>query len=121
MQIWIDIFGICFFLFPYVIVIVYLAWPLVARAYVSGEMSQNAGGLIRWPVFALLPLGMALLGMQGVSELIKRFAFLSGRIDDPSRRQQAKTAEEELAEFLAKQHNVSAAAILTEGGERGHG
>jgi len=120
-QIWIDIFGICFFLFPYVVVIIYLAWPLVARAFVSGEMSQNAGGLIRWPVFALLPLGMLLLGVQGISELIKRFAFLAGRIDDPSRRQQAKTAEEELAEFLAKQHNVSAAAVLTEDGERGHG
>jgi TRAP-type mannitol/chloroaromatic compound transport system permease small subunit len=120
-QIWVDILGICLFLFPYVFVVIYLAWPLVARAYVSGEMSQNAGGLIRWPVFALLPLGMLLLGVQGVSELIKRFAFLAGRIDDPTRRQQAKTSEAELAEFLAKQHSASAAAVLTEDGERGHG
>jgi TRAP-type mannitol/chloroaromatic compound transport system permease small subunit len=111
-QIWIDIFGICLFLFPFVVVVIYLAWPIVARAYVSGEMSSNAGGLIRWPVFALLPLGMVLLGIQGVSELIKRVAFLRGLIDDPTRRQQAKSAEEELAEFLAKQQQSAAADMI---------
>jgi TRAP-type mannitol/chloroaromatic compound transport system permease small subunit len=111
-QICIDIFGICLFLFPFVVVVIYLAWPIVARAYVSGEMSSNAGGLIRWPVFALLPLGMLLLGIQGVSELIKRVAFLRGLIDDPTRRQQAKTAEEELAEFLAKQQQSAAADMI---------
>jgi TRAP-type mannitol/chloroaromatic compound transport system permease small subunit len=111
-QIWIDIFGICFFLFPFVVVVIDLSWPLVARAWTSGEMSQNAGGLIRWPVWALLPLGMALLGAQGISELIKRIAFLRGLIEDPTRRQQAKTPEEELAEFLAKQQQASAASVL---------
>jgi TRAP-type mannitol/chloroaromatic compound transport system permease small subunit len=111
-QIWVDIFGICLFLFPFVVVVIYLAWPIVARAYVSGEMSSNAGGLIRWPVFALLPLGMLLLGIQGVSELIKRVAFLRGLIDDPTRRQQAKSAEEELAEFLAKQQQSAAADMI---------
>ena len=111
-QIWVDIFGICLFLFPFVVVVIYLAWPIVARAYVSGEMSSNAGGLIRWPVFALLPLGMVLLGIQGVSELIKRVAFLRGLIDDPTRRQQAKSAEEELAEFLAKQQQSAAADMI---------
>ena len=102
-QIWIDIFGICFFLLPFVVVVFDLSWPLVARAWRTGEMSSNAGGLIRWPVFALLPLGMALLGLQGLSELIKRFAFLQGLVPDPTRRQQSKTAEEELAEFLQQQ------------------
>jgi TRAP-type mannitol/chloroaromatic compound transport system permease small subunit len=111
-QIWIDIFGICLFLFPFVVVVIYLAWPIVARAYVSHEMSSNAGGLIRWPVFALLPLGMVLLGIQGVSELIKRVAFLRGLIDDPTRRQQTKSAEEELAEFLAKQQQSAAADMV---------
>ncbi len=111
-QIWIDIFGICCFLLPFVVIVIDLSWPLVARAWTSGEMSSNAGGLIRWPVFALLPVGMALLGVQGISELIKRVAFLRGLIDDPSRRHQAKTAEEELAEFLAKQQGVSAAAVV---------
>jgi TRAP-type mannitol/chloroaromatic compound transport system permease small subunit len=110
-QIWIDIFGICFFLFPFVVAVIYLAWPIVARAYISGEMSGNAGGLIRWPVFALLPLGMVMLGVQGVSELIKRIAFLRGLIEDPTRRQQAKTAEEELAEYLAKQQQSNAAGV----------
>ena len=114
-QIWIDIFGICFFLLPFVVVVVDLSWPLVARAWTSGEVSANAGGLIRWPVFALLPAGMALLGLQGLSELIKRFAFLQGLIDDPTRRQQIRTAEEELAEFLQKQQGSSAASVMRGG------
>jgi TRAP-type mannitol/chloroaromatic compound transport system permease small subunit len=115
-QIWIDIAGICFFLMPFVVVVIDLSWPIVARAWHTGEMSSNAGGLIRWPVFAMLPLGMALLGLQGVSELIKRFAFLQGLVPDPTRKQQAKSAEEELADFL-KQKEVAARehAALREG------
>ena len=58
-------------------------WPVVSRAYVSGEISGNAGGLIRWPVYALIPAGFALLMLQGVSELIKRIAFLRGAGTDP--------------------------------------
>ena len=114
-QIWIDIFGICCFLMPFVVVVTYLVWPLVARAYVSGEMSSNAGGLIRWPVFALLPAGMFLLGLQAVSELIKRFAFLRGLIPDPTQKAQAKSAEEELAEFLQKQQGGIDAASTADG------
>jgi TRAP-type mannitol/chloroaromatic compound transport system permease small subunit len=71
------------------------------------EYSSNAGGLIRWPVFALLPLGFLLLGIQAISELIKRIAFLKGLVPDPTQKGQAKTAEEELADFL-KQKEVSA-------------
>ena len=67
-QIWIDIFGICVFLFPFIYMIIKLAMPLVVNAYVTGEMSSNAGGLIRWPVFALLPTGLFLLGLQGISD-----------------------------------------------------
>lgn len=100
-QIWIEIIGLVFFVFPLVFTVIQLSWPLVVRAYVMNEYSQNAGGLIRWPVFALLPLGFLLLGVQAVSELIKRFAFLKGLIPDPTARPaQEKTAEEELAEFL---------------------
>ena len=99
-QIWIDIVGLCFFLFPFVIFIIKLVMPLVVNAYVTNEMSSNAGGLIRWPVFALLPIGLGLLGLQGISELIKRIAFLQGLVPDPTRKQQGKTPEEELAEFL---------------------
>jgi len=99
-QVWIDIIGICVFLFPFVVVIIKLAMPLVINAYVTQEVSSNAGGLIRWPVFALLPAGLLLLGIQAVSELIKRIAFLQGLIPDPTKKQGSKTPEEELAEFL---------------------
>ncbi len=99
-QIWIDIVGICVFLLPFTAMIFKLAMPLVINAYITQEVSSNAGGLIRWPVFALLPAGMLLLAMQAVSELIKRIAFLQGLIPDPSKKQGSKTPEEELAEFL---------------------
>lgn len=99
-QIKIEIFGIVCFLFPLVITVIDLVMPLVIQAFVSGEMSSNAGGLIRWPVFALVPVGFVLLGLQGTSELIKRIAFLQGLIDDPTRKKQEKTAEEELAEAI---------------------
>jgi TRAP-type mannitol/chloroaromatic compound transport system permease small subunit len=99
-QVKIEIFGFIAFLLPFVFAIISLVWPLVIGAYRSGEMSSNAGGLIRWPVFALVPVGFALLGLQAVSELIKRVAFLKGLIDDPGKRKQEKTAEEELAEAI---------------------
>lgn len=103
-QIGIEIFGLLVFLFPFVIAVIDLVWPLVIRAYNSGEMSSNAGGLIRWPVFALVPLGFGLLGLQAISELIKRFAFLSGDAPDPAiKKQTEKTAEEELAEEIRRQ------------------
>ena len=99
-QIWIDIFGLVLFVLPLVVNVIRLSWPLVVNAYVSKEYSQNAGGLIRWPVYAALPAGFLLLGLQAISELIKRIAFLRGLIPDPTAKVQAKSAEEELAEFL---------------------
>ncbi len=80
---WIDIFGILFFLFPMAILIMVLSWPMVVSSYDIHEMSNNAGGLLRWPVKLLVPVGFALLVLQGVSELIKRIAFLFGLIDEP--------------------------------------
>ncbi|EWS65232.1 MAG: TRAP transporter small permease subunit [Hydrogenophaga sp.] len=79
---WIDIGGILVFLFPLCYMMVTLGWPLFINALESGEMSSNSGGLIRWPVYALIPLGFALLFVQGISELIKRFAFLNGQGPD---------------------------------------
>ena len=99
-QIWIDIVGLVAFVLPLVYTVVRLSVPLVVRAYEMNEYSSNAGGLIRWPVFAILPLGFVLLGIQALSELIKRFAFLRGLVPDPTQKGQAKSAEEELAEFL---------------------
>ncbi|BDI04985.1 TRAP transporter small permease subunit [Sphaerotilus microaerophilus] len=102
-QIKVEIFGILAFLLPLVAVVINLSMPVVLRAYTSGEMSSNAGGLIRWPVYALLPLGFTLLGIQGLSELIKRVGFLQGRADDPAKKLSAKSAEEELAEAIRAQ------------------
>ena len=116
-QIWIDIVGICCFLFPFVVTVITLAMPLVLKAYTMGEMSSNAGGLIRWPVFALLPLGFFFLGLQGISELIKRFAFLKGLIPDPTLKTQGKTAEEELAEFLLQKEVATREAASRTGGK----
>lgn len=76
---WIDVMGILLFLFPLCYLMAIMGWPLFERAWTSGEMSSNAGGLIRWPVYALIPLGFALLFAQGISELIKRFNFLLGQ------------------------------------------
>jgi TRAP-type mannitol/chloroaromatic compound transport system permease small subunit len=110
-QIKIEAVCIVIFLFPFCVNVITLVWPLVVKAYVTGEMSSNAGGLIRWPVFAMVPVGFALLLMQGVSELIKRIAFLQGLIDDPTRKKGAKTAEEELAEFVRAKAEATAAGV----------
>lgn len=97
----IDIIGTLLFLLPMVIVVLWLSLPLVAESYKINEMSANAGGLIRWPVKILLPIGFTLLALQGVSELIKRIAFLAGMIDDPNNKEKGPTPEEELAAAIA--------------------
>jgi TRAP-type mannitol/chloroaromatic compound transport system permease small subunit len=75
---WIDIAGIVFFAMPFCWLLVQLSLPLVLDAFHSNETSPNAGGLLRWPVYALLPLGMSLLLLQCFSELVKHIAFLRG-------------------------------------------
>lgn len=110
-QLIVECLGIVFFLFPFVYKVNELVWPLVIQAYHSGEMSQNAGGLIRWPVYALVPAGFILLGLQGLSELIKRVGFLMGLAVDPTLPVQTKTAEEELAEEILK-HQVAPEVIV---------
>jgi len=109
----IDAIGIVVFVIPLCLILVTLSWPVFERSWVSGEMSQNAGGLIRWPVQLLIPLGFAILCMQSVSELIKRIAYVRGLIPEPfSLDPNAKTAEQLLAEELA------AKAALKEAGAR---
>ncbi len=80
---WIDVAGTILFLFPVAALICGLSWPVFMDSFQRGEMSTDAGGLIRWPVKLLIPVGFFLLLLQGVSELIKRAAFLSGWLDDP--------------------------------------
>lgn len=94
----IDIFGTLFFLLPMAILILWLSWPLFVDAYTRNEVSSNAGGLIIWPARLMVPAGFLLLIAQGVSELIKRIAFLQDRIPDPNEKITTKTGEEELAE-----------------------
>jgi TRAP-type mannitol/chloroaromatic compound transport system permease small subunit len=101
-QIWIDVFGFTVFLTPLCLAILWFSIPFFLKGFHSGEMSNNAGGLIRWPVFLMMPLGFALLLLQCWSELIKRIAFLLGLIDDPTARKGGKTAEEELAEEIVR-------------------
>jgi TRAP-type mannitol/chloroaromatic compound transport system permease small subunit len=79
-QIGIDIFGGVLFLLPATLILTYLSWPVFYNSWVEGEISGNAGGLIRWPIKILLPLGFALLSLQGISELIKRIAMLTGHM-----------------------------------------
>ena len=83
---WIDIFGTLFFLLPMTIIIMTLAWPMFVESWVRNEYSTDAGGLIRWPVKLLIPVGFLLLLLQGLSELIKRIAFLLGLIPEPGLR-----------------------------------
>jgi len=101
-QIWVDIIGFALFLTPVCLVILYYGIPFFLQGYRSGEVSGNAGGLIRWPVYAMIPLGFTLLLLQGWSELIKRIAFLKGLIEDPTLKKVEKTAEEELAEAIRR-------------------
>ena len=99
-QIWIDILGFAFFLTPLCLVVLYFTIPMTIQQYLSGEMSGNPGGLIRWPVWLALPVGFTLLLLQGWSELIKCIAYIAGQGPDPTVKAGEKTAEEELAEVL---------------------
>ena len=101
-QIWIDVIGFALFLTPVCLAILYYGIPFFLQGFRSGEMSSNAGGLIRWPVYIMIPIGFSLLLLQGLSELIKRIAFLRGLIPDPTVKANEKTPEEELAEELRR-------------------
>jgi len=78
LRLWLDLLGGLLFLLPMTISIGWLAWPMLANSYAIGEMSSNSGGLLRWPVKLMVPLGFLLLSLQGVSEVIKRAAALTG-------------------------------------------
>lgn len=110
-QIYIEIFGVLFFLLPMAVVILWLSWPMFMDSYVTNEQSSNTGGLVRWPVKLLIPAGFLLLVMAGISHLIKCIAFLTGQGPDPREKPDDKSAEERLAEEIAQEALAREAAI----------
>jgi len=80
-RIWIDIVGGFLFLLPICAILIYFTWPWFVDSWKINEISSNAGGLVRWPVKLMLPVGFALLALQGVSEIIKRIAALEHLVD----------------------------------------
>lgn len=90
-QLWIEVFGTLVFLLPFCVLSLLLTWSVVVSKYLSQETSGNAGGLVLWPVWALIPIGFTLLGLQGISELIKRLAILGGRLPDTAEPAEADT------------------------------
>jgi TRAP-type mannitol/chloroaromatic compound transport system permease small subunit len=77
-QLWLDMIGTLFFLIPSCLLLAYLSWPFFMQSYSVGEMSGNAGGLLRWPIKFVIPSGFVMLALQGISEVIKRIAALKG-------------------------------------------
>ena len=109
-QLGIEIFGLIFFLTPLCLTVLYLSTPMLIDKFLSGEMSGNPGGLIRWPVWLSLPLGFGLLLLQGWSELIKCIAFIKGMGPDPTIKRTEKSDEEALIEALRHANAPSTAA-----------
>lgn len=82
-QAWIDLVGGLLFLLPMALLLAWLSWPMFHEAWLSREMSPDAGGLVRWPVKLLLPVGFGLLALQGVAEVIKRIGVIGGHLELP--------------------------------------
>ncbi|HSQ08123.1 MAG TPA: TRAP transporter small permease subunit [Chromatiaceae bacterium] len=101
-QVWVDVAGTLFFLLPMALLLMTLSWPGFVQSFVRDEVSANAGGLVVWPARLLIPVGFALLALQGLSELIKRLAFLVGVGPDPGAHTPEKTPEQELATEIAR-------------------
>ena len=104
-----DILGGIFFLLPITLILLYMGWDVFTLSYTSGEMSNDPGGLIRWPAKLLIPVGFALISVQAVSEIIKRVAFLMGRIPDPT----PKHSLDDTAELEAAIQSHTASADKT--------
>ncbi|NHZ95700.1 TRAP transporter small permease subunit [Massilia sp. CCM 8734] len=95
-QVWIDILGFLLFLLPVSLLILWYSIPFARISIESGEMSSNAGGLIVWPAKLLIPVAFALIILQGLSEIMKRIAYLAGRIDASSFSKQVTTPQDEI-------------------------
>jgi TRAP-type mannitol/chloroaromatic compound transport system permease small subunit len=81
-RLWVDVFGIIVFLMPAMLLMTWMTWPFFTDSFLRNEGSPNAGGLIRWPIKLLLPVGFLLLCLQGLSELVKRIALLRGIVPE---------------------------------------
>jgi TRAP-type mannitol/chloroaromatic compound transport system permease small subunit len=99
---WIDLLGGIFFLMPMALIIMVLAWPVFTESFALNEYSPNAGGLLRWPVKLMIPAGFFLLALQGVSEIIKRAAYLKGIIPDPTPKHAHGSEEQVAADMVMK-------------------
>ncbi|KJS67605.1 MAG: TRAP transporter small permease subunit [Serpentinimonas sp.] len=119
---WIDVLGILVFLLPLCYLMITLGWPLFERSWEQGEMSPNAGGLIRWPAYLLIPLGFALLALQAISELIKRFNFLYCGGPDALAYGASSDVQQLARELALAEHDRverdAAAAALAHGGRK---
>ena len=118
-QIKIEIFGVVFFLLPACCLIFWLSIPFFYESFVLNEQSSNTGGLVRWPVKLLIPIGFLLLILAGISHLIKCVGFLRGDCPDPTARPEGKSAEEELAEEILRESQAKA-AIASPAMQGGH-
>lgn len=99
-QIWIDVFGYLFFYLPFTLLILYLGTPYALESLHNQEMSNNAGGLIVWPVKLLIPVSFFLMSLQGISELIKRIAYLQGHIEAKEFEKSSASPKEQLKEMV---------------------
>jgi TRAP-type mannitol/chloroaromatic compound transport system permease small subunit len=109
-QIWVDIIGLIFFLTPVCVLVIVTSWPVFMESLLTGEMSNNAGGLILWPARLLVPVGFTLLLLQGFSQLIKRVAELQGMAPVQTEQGNAISAEEALAEEIRRARGLQEAA-----------
>jgi TRAP-type mannitol/chloroaromatic compound transport system permease small subunit len=80
LRLWLDLFGLLLFLLPGMVLMAALSWPQFWESFVRHEISESPGGLIRWPVKLLLPVGFALVALQGIAEVIRRIAALRGAL-----------------------------------------
>lgn len=113
---WIDVAGILFFLLPLCAFVAWSALPSLMLAFETNEVSTNPGGLIRWPLYALVPLGFGLLLLQSLSELFKRIAFLTGHGPDPHAVKEQTDSEKLLEELRHEQEEAEARAAAAAAG-----
>lgn len=112
-QVWIDVVGIVVFLLPLCVFVAWTALPSIGKAIATMEVSANPGGLIRWPLYVLVPIGFALLFLQSVSELVKRIGFLAGRAPDPHAKPEETEEEKLMHEMQAELERKEAAAAAS--------